>query len=72
MMSLYVYVRMNWLLVVCVHQTYCGADFVARRLLCKIDSTLDGILIGYGASVQCTYSRRLSEKEGFLRDEVEV
>jgi hypothetical protein len=68
---------MNWNLVNWVNRIYCGEDTAASRLLCKIGNMPDRILIGDGAGVQCTFSRyrlssrRLLEKEGFLRDEVE-
>jgi hypothetical protein len=64
-------VRMNWNLMVCFHQIYCGEDSPASRLLCKVGNVPNGILVRDGRSVQCTIVATGSPAVFILGDEVE-
>jgi len=44
-------VRMNWNLMVCFHQIYCGEDFPASKLLCKVGNVPKGKLAGDSPSI---------------------
>ena len=35
-------IRMHWNLMVCFHQIYCGEDFPASSLLCKVGNVPNG------------------------------
>ena len=64
-------VWMNWNLIVCFLQICYGEDSPASKLLCKVGSVLNGILVGVGRSVQSTIVATGSPAIFFLGDKVE-
>ena len=57
--------------MVCFHQIYCGEDFPASKLLCKIGNVPNEISVGDGPSVQSTIVATGSPPVFFLGDGVE-
>jgi hypothetical protein len=61
---------MNWNLMVCFHQIYCGEDFPASKL-CEVGNVPNGILVADSPSIQNTIVDTGSPTVFFLGDEVE-
>jgi hypothetical protein len=45
---------MNWDLVVSFYQIYCGEDFPASKLMCKVGNVPNAILVGDNPSILST------------------
>jgi hypothetical protein len=56
--------------MVCFHQIYCGEEFPASNLLCKVGNVPNGILVRDGPSIQSTIVATGSPSVFFLGNEV--
>jgi hypothetical protein len=57
--------------VICFHQIYCGEEFPAIKVVCKVGNVPRGILVGDSPSVQSKIVATLSPPVFFLGDQVE-
>ena len=57
--------------MVCFHQIYCGEDFLAIKVVCKVGNVPHGILVGDSPSVQSMIVATGSPPIFFLGDQVE-
>jgi hypothetical protein len=62
---------MNWNLVVGLYQIYCGENFPAIKVVCKVSNVPHGILVGDSPSVQSTIVAKGSPPVSFFGDQVE-
>ena len=61
---------MNWNLIVCFHQIYCGEDFPASNFLRIVSNVPNGILVGDRPSIQNTIVATDFPAVFFFGDEV--